>query len=135
MFSNKNVHLIGIGGISMSSIALMLKNMNANVTGTDIYETDLTHSLESKGIIIKYGHHPEMINDADIVIYTAAISENDPERKEAQKTQKECYERAEFLGILMKEFKNALCVSGTHGKSTTTGMLANIFFFIYRNSY
>ena len=127
MFSNKNVHLIGIGGISMSSIALMLKNMNANVTGTDIYETDLTHSLESKGIIIKYGHHPEMINDADIVIYTAAISENDPERKEAQKMQKECYERAEFLGILMKEFKNALCVSGTHGKSTTTGMLSLIF--------
>ena len=84
MFSNKNVHLIGIGGISMSSIALMLKNMNANVTGTDIYETDLTHSLESKGIIIKYGHHPEMINDADIVIYTAAISENDPEIRKSR---------------------------------------------------
>ncbi len=124
MFNKKTIHLIGIGGISMSSIALMLKNMNAKVTGSDIQESDITNNLIKEGITIEYGHHPEMVENADIVVYTAAIHETDPERNKYNKTS---YERAEFLGLLMKEFKNSLCVSGTHGKSTTTGMLANIF--------
>lgn len=127
MYENKKIHLIGIGGISMSSIALMLDNMNAIVTGSDMNESNVTKSLENKGITVKYGHHPEMINDADIVIYTAAIKEDDPERLAVKSLNKENYERAEFLGKLMKEFKNSLCVSGTHGKSTTTGMLSLIF--------
>lgn len=127
MFNNKKVHLIGIGGISMSSIALMLLNMNASVSGSDIQESALTKKLEEKGIIIKYGHHPEMVKDADIIVYTAAICKDDPERIAIKNENKENYERAEFLGIMMKEFKNSLCVSGTHGKSTTTGMLSLIF--------
>lgn len=127
MFNKKTIHLIGIGGISMSSIALMLKNMNAKVTGSDIQESDITNNLIKEGIIIEYGHHPEMVENADIVVYTAAIHETDPERIAINKYSKTSYERAEFLGLLMKEFKNSLCVSGTHGKSTTTGMLANIF--------
>ena len=127
MFNNKKIHLIGIGGISMSSIALMLKNMNASVTGSDINETDITKNLNESGIKVLYGHHPELVKDADIVVYTAAIHEDDLERKEAKILKKPSYERAEFLGMLMKEFKNSLCVSGTHGKSTTTGMLSLIF--------
>ena len=127
MFNNKKIHLIGIGGISMSSIALMLKNMNASVTGSDINETDITKNLNESGIKVLYGHHPELVQDADIVVYTAAIHEDDLERKEAKILNKPSYERAEFLGMLMKEFKNSLCVSGTHGKSTTTGMLSLIF--------
>ncbi len=127
MFNNKKIHLIGIGGISMSSIALMLKNMNVSVTGSDINETDITKNLNESGIKVLYGHHPELVKDADIVVYTAAIHEDDLERKEAKILKKPSYERAEFLGMLMKEFKNSLCVSGTHGKSTTTGMLSLIF--------
>ena len=127
MFNNKKIHLIGIGGISMSSIALMLKNMNVLVTGSDINETDITKSLNESGIKVLYGHHPELVKDADIIVYTAAIHEDDPERKEAKNLNKPTFERAEFLGMLMKEFKNSLCVSGTHGKSTTTGMLSLIF--------
>jgi len=127
MFNNKKIHLIGIGGISMSSIALMLLNMNASVSGSDIQESPLTKKLEEKGITIKYGHHPEMVKDADIIVYTAAIHEDDPERIAIEKENKENYERAEFLGMMMKEFKHSLCVSGTHGKSTTTGMLSLIF--------
>ena len=127
MFNNKKIHLIGIGGISMSSIALMLKNMNALVTGSDINETNITKNLNESGIKVLYGHHPELVKDADIIVYTAAIHEDDPERKEAKNLNKPIFERAEFLGMLMKEFKNSLCVSGTHGKSTTTGMLSLIF--------
>lgn len=68
-----------------------------------------------------------MVKDADIIVYTAAICKDDPERIAIKNENKESYERAEFLGIMMKEFKNSLCVSGTHGKSTTTGMLSLIF--------
>ena len=68
-----------------------------------------------------------MVNYADIIVYTAAICKDDPERIAIKNENKESYERAEFLGIMMKEFKNSLCVSGTHGKSTTTGMLSLIF--------
>ncbi len=127
MFNNKKIHLIGIGGISMSSIALMLKNMNAIVTGSDVQESDITKNLTNKGITVLYGHHPELVEKSDIVVYTAAIHEDDEERKTAKTLNKPSYERAEFLGMLMKEFKNSLCVSGTHGKSTTTGMLSLIF--------
>ncbi len=127
MFKNKKIHLIGIGGVSMSSIALMLNNLGAIVTGSDIASSTLTENLEEKGIKIWYGHNPEAIKDADIVVYTAAIKEDDPERMAAQNLNKESYERAEFLGMMMKSYKHSLCISGTHGKSTTTGMVAEIF--------
>ena len=68
-----------------------------------------------------------MINDADIVVYTAAIKEDDPERLMAKNLDKKTYERAEFLGLLSKSYENCLCISGTHGKSTTTGMVATCF--------
>ena len=127
MFNGKIIHLIGIGGISMSSIALMLKNMGATVTGSDITESNITKKLIENGIIVKYGHHPKMISEADIVVFTAAISDNDPEKIAIKKLNKESYERAEFLGMMSKDFKNCICISGTHGKSTTTGMISLIF--------
>ena len=127
MFDNKTIHFIGIGGISMSGIAEIAHSLGANITGSDINESEITKSLSTKGFKILYGHHPEMIKDADIVVYTAAIHEDDPERIETKKLQKENYERAEFLGIISKEYENCLCISGTHGKSTTTGMVASIF--------
>lgn len=127
MYQGKLIHMIGIGGISMSSIALMLLNMGANVSGSDVQESDLTKKLIEKGITIKYGHHPEMIKNADIVVYTAAIDKNDPEMVECTNLNKEHYERAVFLGMLSKEYTNTICISGTHGKSTTTGMVATIF--------
>lgn len=127
MFTNKKIHFIGIGGISMSGIAEITKSLGATVSGSDITETEITKSLEKKEMFIKYGHHPEMIKDADIIVYTAAIHEDDPERIETKKLNKENYERAEFLGIISKQYKNCLCISGTHGKSTTTGMVSMCF--------
>lgn len=127
MFTNKKIHFIGIGGISMSGIAEITKSLGATVSGSDITETEITKNLEKKEMFIKYGHHPEMIKDADIIVYTAAIHEDDPERIETKKLNKENYERAEFLGIISKQYKNCLCISGTHGKSTTTGMVSMCF--------
>ena len=127
MFTNKKIHFIGIGGISMSGIAEITKSLGATVSGSDITETEITKNLEKKEMFIKYGHHPEMIKDADIIVYTAAIHEDDPEIIETKKLNKENYERAEFLGIISKQYKNCLCISGTHGKSTTTGMVSMCF--------
>ena len=127
MFENKTIHMIGIGGISMSGIAQMLLSLGANVTGSDVKQTKITEKLEDLGIVIKYGHNPEMIEDADIVVYTAAISDEDEEKVAAMKLGKEMYERAEFLGIISKQYKNCLCIAGTHGKSTTTSLVSLIF--------
>jgi len=127
MYKNKNVHLIGIGGVSMSGIAEMLINLGACVTGSDMAESKITKHLEQMGIKIFYGHYPEAIKNADVGGYTAAISKDVPERLKAQELKKELYERAEFLGQLMTLYKNRICISGTHGKSTTTGMISSIF--------
>lgn len=126
-YKDKKIHLIGIGGVSMSGIAEMLLSLNAIVTGSDLMETKITNHLSNLGIKIEYGHHPEMIDDADIIVYTAAIHEDDPERIRVQELKKPSFERAEFLGKLMTLYENRLCISGTHGKSTTTGMVSLIF--------
>ncbi len=127
MFQNKKVHMIGIGGISMSGIAYMIKDLGAIVTGSDVNFSSIIDKLNTDGILVNIGHHPEMIKDADLVVYTAAIREDDPERLMAKNLDKKTYERAEFLGLLSKSYENCLCISGTHGKSTTTGMVATCF--------
>jgi UDP-N-acetylmuramate--alanine ligase len=127
MFNNKKIHLIGIGGISMSGIAKLLLNHNCKVTGYDATESALTDELTSLGINVVYNHDLSLIDNADIVVYTAAIAENDPERVRAKEKNKTIYERAEFLGLLSKEYENCICISGTHGKSTTTGMVSLAF--------
>lgn len=127
MFKDKRIHFIGIGGISMSGIAQIVQSLGGIVSGTDIKESEITEKLVEEGMNIKYGHHPEMIESVDIIVYTAAIHEDDPERIATRNLHKENYERAEFLGIISKQYENCLCISGTHGKSTTTGMVSLIF--------
>jgi len=127
MFNNKRIHLIGIGGISMSGIAEILYAKGTTITGSDINENKAIKALKNKGVEIFIGENPELINNADIIVYTAAISEDNKEMIRAKELNKEMYERAKFLGLLTKEYKNVLCISGTHGKSTTTGMVASCF--------
>ena len=123
----KNIHLIGIGGASMYAIAAMLKNDGKNVTGSDLAETNNTIYLKNLGIDVIIGHNPEIVKNADLVIYTAAISEDDIELVTAKENNIECVERAEFLGEYTKKYENLICISGTHGKSTTTSMVASVF--------
>ena len=123
----KKYHLIGIGGISMSAIAQMLEDEGNIVTGSDKSESKQVKILKEKGIDVTIGHDISKVRDADIVIYTAAIPEDDEELVEARKLEKDIYERAEFLGILIRQYKNSIGVAGTHGKTTTTSMISNIF--------
>ncbi len=127
MFKDKTVHFIGIGGISMSGIAMIIHSLGGKVTGSDANLNDNVKMLKEKGISVTIGSDLELVKRADIIVYTAAISSEDPELKEAHHLHKEMYERGVFLGLLTKEYKNVICISGTHGKSTTTGMIATCF--------
>ena len=114
----RKYHLIGIGGISMSAIAQMLKDEGNIVTGSDKSESKQVKILKEKGIDVTIGHDISKVRDADIIIYTAAIPEDDEELIEARKLEKDIYERAEFLGILIRQYKNSIGVAGTNGKTT-----------------
>lgn len=123
----KNIHMIGIGGISMSAIALMLKEDGYHITGSDNARGAMVIKLEEAGIKIHIGSDASVVEKADLVVYTAAIKQHDPEYVKAKELKIPMYERAEFLGILMEKYNKNICVSGTHGKTTTTSMLATCF--------
>ena len=127
MFKDKTIHFIGIGGVSMSGIAEILLSKGSTITGSDIQDGKIIKMLRNKGINIVIGENEELVDNADIIIYTAAIKEDNKELVRAKKLNKEIYERAKFLGILTKEYDNVICISGTHGKSTTTGMVSSCF--------
>lgn len=121
------IHMIGIGGISMSGIAMMLKNNGFIVTGSDIAKNDMINALEEAGIEVYIGHDASLVKQADLVVYTAAISSEDIELVEAKNLGKPTYERAPFLGMLIKSYSKPICVAGMHGKTTTTSMIATAF--------
>lgn len=122
-----HVHFIGIGGISMSGLAEILLENGYKVSGSDIKPSVTLKRLEKKGAIINIGHKRENIKDADLVVYTDAISKDNPELLEALEKNISTVDRGTFLGEIMKLYKNSIAVSGTHGKTTTTGMLSVIF--------
>lgn len=127
MFDNKRVHMIGIGGVSMSGIAEILLSYGCKVTGYDARESEYTMHLRKKGVEISLEYNLDNVKNADIVVYTAAIKEDNEELRFAKDNEKKIYERGVFFGLLMKNYQNVLCISGTHGKSTTTGMVSTIF--------
>ena len=123
-----HIHFIGIGGISMSGLAGIAIDRGYKVTGSDWSKSDITEHLENLGADIVYGHdavNEEGIKKASLVVYTAAAHDDNPEMQLAKKTGVHLIDRAEFLGALMLGYKNAVGVSGTHGKTTTTSMLAH----------
>ena len=120
------VHMIGIGGISMSGIAVMLKKAGFIVTGSDSMGSNMIKMLEDENIPVFIGSNPELVHNADIIVYTAAINKNtDKEYLEAIKLNKPVYERAPFLGKLLKIYEKPICIAGMHGKTTTTSMIAS----------
>lgn len=121
-------YFIGIGGISMSGFAKLLHENGFTVRGSDSQESKITKDLASLGINIVYGQSSGNItNDIDFIVYTAAISPDNPEFMAAKQLNIPMLSRASMVGQIMKNYKNAIGVSGTHGKTTTTSMLAHIF--------
>ena len=122
-----NVHMIGIGGVSMSGIAAILKNWGINVTGSDSSDSETVQNLIKKGIKVTIGHDLNSLKAADVVVYSAAIKKDDPEMVEAKKLNIPTIERADFLGEITRCYKDTICISGTHGKTTTTSMISLVF--------
>lgn len=123
----KKGHLIGIGGVSMSSLAEVLSGQGITITGSDMNRSSNIQKLESRGISIKEGHFAENISsDLDFVVRTAAVHDNNPEIVAARALNIPVFERTEAWGAISREYKNALCISGTHGKTTTTSMCTHI---------
>ncbi len=122
-----HVHFIGIGGVSMSGLAKILKNRGMFVSGSDINHSAYTDSLEQCGIIVDYPHIAKSIKGADVVIYTAAVKPDNPEMIYADQNNIPKIERAKLLGLIMEHYAQSVAVSGTHGKTTVTSMLTKIF--------
>ena len=122
----RRVHLVGIGGVSMRPLGLVLQGMGMNVTGSDMSASVSTEELVAKGITVYIGHHEENIRGADCVIRTAAVHNDNPEIAAARSAGIPVFERAQAWGVIMRAYKNAVCVSGTHGKTTTTSMVTHI---------
>ncbi len=122
----KHVHLVGIGGVSMRPLGLVLKGMGMVVTGSDMNSSVSTDELISKGIHVAIGHQAANIQDADCVIRTAAAHNDNPEIAAARTKGVPVFERAQAWGVIMQAYKNAVCISGTHGKTTTTSMVTHI---------
>lgn len=123
----KHIHLIGIGGVSMRPLGLVLRGMGMTVTGSDMNSSVSTDELMEKGIKVHIGHSASNIEGADCIIRTAAAHNDNPEIAAARAMGIPVFERAQAWGLIMREYKNAICISGTHGKTTTTSMITHIF--------
>lgn len=124
----QKIHFIGIGGISMSGLAEILMDEGFTVSGSDAHVSELTAHLEARGAVLYYGQKAENISDGlDAVVYTAAIHPDNPEFAEVKRRGIPMLSRAELLGQMMRNYKHAIAVSGTHGKTTTTSMISEIF--------
>lgn len=122
-----NVHFIGLGGISMSALAEILLDRGVSVSGSDSKNSAILNKLKNKGANVYIGHEAENIKDTlDLVVYTDAISDDNPEYLIAKEKNILTIDRGNFLGQLMKRYENSIAVSGTHGKTTTTGMISTI---------
>ena len=125
--AGKRLHFIGIGGSSMSGLARFMRSRGCVVTGSDRTASHKTEALEALGIPVAVGHSAENVRVPDLVVYSAAIPADNPERAEAERLGIPQMERAELLGRLIASFDRGICVSGTHGKTTTTSMIAQAF--------
>ena len=127
LLPGKRVHLVGIGGVSMRPLGLVLKGMGMLVTGSDMNASVSTDELIAKGIAVSIGHKADNIIGADCIIRTAAAHNDNPEIAAARSFGIPVFERAQAWGVIMQAYKNAVCIAGTHGKTTTTSMATHIF--------
>jgi UDP-N-acetylmuramate--alanine ligase len=125
-FKDKTVHFIGIGGCSMSGLAVILKKLGLNPRGSDINESAFTRKLESEGIPYTIGHKAENVTGASLVVYSAAIKPDNDEYARAKQLGLPMLQRSELLGLISRQYDNVICIAGCHGKTTITSMTALI---------
>ena len=125
-YKGKRIHLIGIGGTSMNGLAMILKNLGYEVTGSDKGESLFTQPLRDMGIPVMIGQKEENVHGAALVVYSAAIKPNNPEREEAKRLCIPEMERSVLLGQISGHYKTVVGVAGCHGKTTMTSMIAKI---------
>ena len=123
----KHIHMLGIGGVSMSGIAEILHHWGFTVTGSDWADSDIIHKLQNNGISVTIGHDLDNLSKSNLVVYTAAIKPDDIELVEAKKLNIPIMERADFVGKITAAFSDTIAISGTHGKTTTTSMISICF--------
>ena len=123
----KKIHMIGIGGVSMSGIAEILLNWGFIVTGSNNVENETTKKLQNNGIKVTIGHNEKNVEGADVVVYTAAVKDDNVELQSARNLNIPTIERADFLGEITRCYNDTITVAGTHGKSTTTSMVSLCF--------
>lgn len=121
----QNIHFIGIGGIGISALARFLKEKGFNISGSDLKEGKITKELEKEGVEVKIPHHKDNILGKDLVIYSAAIKEENPEFKYAKELNIKCLSRKEALPLILED-KRVFAVAGAHGKSTTSSILSSL---------
>lgn len=122
----KSVHFIGIGGSGMFPLAQILHSKGFKITGSDVYESDTFEKVRNLGIHVFAQHQKENITNQDLVVFSAAIKESNPEIQAAKEKNIPIIERSVMLGIIFKNYKNSVGVSGTHGKTTTTSMITSV---------
>jgi len=121
----RRLHLVGIGGSGMSGIAEVLVNLGYPVSGSDLENNAATQHLQELGAAIQLGHGPQLVRDADVVVISSAIGDDNPEVQEARRLRVPVIPRAEMLAELMR-LKVGIAVAGSHGKTSTTGMIAEV---------
>ncbi len=119
------IHLVGIGGVGMGGIAEVLLNLGYAVQGSDLKESAVTRRLTRLGALVHIGHRRENVGEADVVVVSSAVADDNPEVLVARAARKPVVQRAEMLGELMR-FRHAIAVSGSHGKTTTTSLIASV---------
>lgn len=124
--TRKHIHFIGIGGSGMFPMVQILHKEGFYITGSDNNETETTKIEKKMGIPVILGQAAENVEGADLIVYTAAIMSDNPELIAAKSSGVPCLERSEMLGLLTRRYSKAVCVSGTHGKTTTSGMIAQV---------
>lgn len=122
----KRIHFIGIGGSGMCPLAEILRGEGFELSGSDMNEGETLDRIKSYGIPVYMGHAAENIKGAELVVYSAAVKETNPERVAAAEQGIPCIERSVMLGVVTRRYKRSIAVSGTHGKTTTTAMLSQV---------
>ena len=120
------LHFIGVGGSGMYPLVQIMHKRGYQITGSDVEQTKVTDSEQAMGIKVFFGHAAENIGNAQMIVYSAAIHEDNPEMQAAHAAGIPCIERSILLGFVSRVYEHSVCISGTHGKTTTTSMFTTM---------